>query len=77
MKIIYKDQSENPKLGEVKINQQFLDLNGCLCIKHDNTCYIRLTDDEGVPSIVIFEEETIHTSISKILPEIERYVIPQ
>ena len=78
MEVILKNQPiENPTFGDVETNQQFINGGGRLCVKLMNDTYVSLCNGDGEPDVYVQQGIESSDRINLILPEIERYVLPE
>ena len=79
MEVILRNRTtkNQPTFGEVKTNQQFINVAGCLCVKSGFNSYFTLSTDCGLPWVYAQMSIESNCGIKLILPEIEKYVLPK
>lgn len=67
-----QQENKKPTFGDVKVNQFFINLNGCLCQKVHSSSYICIASHEGDPYADYYTSQDDSIEINKVLPEVER-----
>tara|TARA_A100000171_G_C2140369_1_gene154949 strand:- start:15604 stop:15837 length:234 start_codon:yes stop_codon:yes gene_type:complete len=67
-----KEDSHIYTFGEVGHDQFFVDLDGYLCQKRDDSSFTTIADEEGEPYVIWYNNVESSEKISRILPQITK-----
>lgn len=72
MKIIFKPEDMTVCFGDVKENQFFVNLAGCLSMKKTDTSYVVIAKYSGKPFCTSYDMVTQNMEIDRILPTVDK-----
>lgn len=69
MKFIYAEKTEKtPTFGDVEVNQFFVDYDGYLCQKSNNSCLVVIAHPDGAPYSTWLRNIDCSRKIQRIIP---------